>query len=129
MRVIGTPSRSTLSISTTRIDAEAGAEHAAAAAEDRGAADDHRGDDDQFQALAVLGDDALVLGDLHQAGERGAEGRQQVGAHAHPARRDAGIGRRLLVAAGREGLVARRVFASSDRADDGDERRRSRSGC
>ena len=56
-------------MSTTRVDAEHAAEDAAAAAGDRGAADDHRSDDDQFSALAVLGDDALVLGDVHQAGD------------------------------------------------------------
>ena len=46
---------------------------------------------------------------------RRAERREQVGAHAHPARRDAGIGRRLLVAAGREGLVAHPRLGEQER--------------
>ncbi len=66
IRVTGTPSRSTLSISTTRMHAERAAEDAAAAAEDRGAADDHRGDDDELQPLRRLRDHAAVLGHLHQ---------------------------------------------------------------
>ena len=86
--------------------AEEAAEDAAATAEDRCAADDHRGDDDQFGAEAGLGRDALVLGDRHQSGDRGAQRGEQEAADAHPARRDAGVDRRLLVAAGGEGLVA-----------------------
>ena len=62
--------------------AQARAEHAAAAAQDRGAADDHGGDDDQLGAQAVLRGDALVLGDVHQAGERGAQRRQDEAADA-----------------------------------------------
>ena len=83
VRVIGTPSRSTLSISTIRIGAEAGAEDAAAAAENAGAADDDGGDDDQLVALPVLAVGALVLRHVHQAGDGRAERRENEGADAH----------------------------------------------
>ena len=76
-------------------------------------------------AEAVLRGDALVLGDRHQAGERRAERRDQVGADAHPVRRDAGIDRRLLVAAGGEGLVAPAGLGEHERADRRRRRRRS----
>ena len=62
---------------------QARAEHPAAPAQDRGAADDHRGDDDQLGAQAVLRGDALVLGDVHQAGQRGAQGGEHEAADAH----------------------------------------------
>ena len=64
MRVIGTALAQHLVDQHDQDRAEAGADDAAAAAEDRGAADDHRGDDDQLGAEAVLRRDALVLGDV-----------------------------------------------------------------
>ena len=54
---------------------------------------------------------------------RGAERRQQIGADAHPAGRDAGIDRGLLVAAGREGLVAPARLGEHEGADDDDHQR------
>ena len=101
--------------------AEAGADDPAATAQDGGAADDDGGDDDQLGGKAGLRGDALVLGDRHQSGERGAERRQKIGADAHPARRDAGIDRRLLVAAGREGLITPARLGQRDRAKRDDD--------
>ena len=115
VRVIGTPSRSTLSISTTRTAPRQRAEHPAAAAEDRGAADDHGGDDDQLGAQAVLRGDALVLGHVHQPGERGAQRRQDEAADAHELRVDAGIFGRQRVAADGVGLVAPAGAGEHDR--------------
>ena len=83
VRVIGTPSRSTLSISTIRIAPRQAPSDAAAAAEDAGAADDDGGDDDQLGALAVLAVDALVLRHVHQPGEGRAERGEDEGADAH----------------------------------------------
>src|SRR5215475_2863419 len=55
--------------------AEAGADDTAAATEDAGAADDDGGDDDELVANAVLAVHALVLGHVHEAGERRAKRR------------------------------------------------------
>ena len=75
------------------------------------------------------GGDALVLRDRHQAGDRGAERDEQVGADPHPAGRDAGIDRGLLVAAGGEGLVAPAGLGEHEGADARRRRARSESGC
>ena len=48
-----------------------------------------------------------------------------VGADAHPVGRDAGVDRRLLVAAGGERLVAPARLGEHDRADGDDDERRS----
>ena len=106
IRVIGRPSRSTLLISTVEQRTDETPDNAAAAPKNGGATDDDGGNDDQLGAQSVLRGYALVLRRRHQAGHRGAERRQQIGANPHPSRRDAGVDRRLLVAAGREGLVA-----------------------
>ena len=108
MRVIGTPSRSTLSIRPMNTAPEARADHPAAPAEDRRAADHHRGDGDEFGADAVGRIGVLALRDVHQARDDGAQRGQDVGAHAHEARVDAGVARRLLVAAGGVGRPADR---------------------
>ena len=108
---------------------QARAEHPAAPAQDRGAADDHRGDHDQLGTLPVLRGDALVLGDVHQAGQRGAQRGQDEAADAHQPRVDAGILGRLLVAADGVGLVAPARPGEHDPADDGDEHERPGSGC
>ena len=101
------------------------ADDTAAAAENGGAADDHGGDDDQLGAEPVLRGDALVLRDRHQARNRRAQRRQQVGTHPHPPRRNAGIDRGLLVAAGSEGFVAPPRLGEHDGADR-DDRQRNR---
>src|SRR5688572_10329786 len=103
--------------------AEARADHSAAAAQDRRAADDDGGDHEQYGGEAGLRRDALVPGDCHQYHIGGAERRQQVGADAQPAGRDAGIDRGLLVAAGGESLVAPASLGEHERADDDDHQR------
>ena len=102
--------------------AEAASDHPAPAAEDRSAADDDGGDHDQFGAEAELRRHALVLGNRHEAGQRRAQRRQEIGADAHPARWNAGIDRRLLVAAGGECLIAPARLGQHERADDGDDK-------
>ena len=123
MRVIGTPSRSTLSISTTRIAPRHDADHAAAPAEDRGAADDHRGDDDQLGAQAELAGSTPLSWATSSARRVAQSEDSTIGADAHPARLDAGIVGRLLVAAGR---VRSRSPSGSWRARRRRSRRRSR---
>ncbi len=102
-------------------DPQHAAKNTAAAAENRSATDDHGSDDDQFEALPRLSNQGTVLGHLHHARHRRAEGRQQIGAHAHPVRRDAGIVRGKLVAAGGEGLIAGGCLGEQDDAHDGEQ--------
>ena len=99
--------------------AETASDDTAAAAEDRRSADDHRGNHDEFGAEAELRCHTLVLGDCHETRERGAQRRHEIGAHAHPAGRDAGIGRGLLVAASGECLIAPACLGKDDRAGGG----------
>ena len=103
--------------------AEEAAEHAAASAEDRGAADDDGRDDDQLGAETALRGCALVLRDGHQAGDGRAERGEEIGADAHPARRNAGVDRRQLVAACGERLVAPAGLGEHDGADRDDDQR------
>ena len=129
VRVIGKPSRSTLLISTTS---------SAPRKLPRTRPRPPRIEAPPMMTAAMTissalrpacGDDALVLGDRHQAGERGAERGEQIGADAHPARRDAGVDRGLLVAAGGEGLVAPAGLGEHERRRWRRRRARSESGC
>ena len=114
--------------------AEDGAEDRALAARQAGAADHRRGDDVELHADAEgrLGRaEARHVDDAGDAAERRAEHR---GEEDHPLGADAGIGGRLLVAAGVEDLPERGRAAQQevedddeDHEDDDDERDRRRS--
>ncbi len=99
------------------------AENAAASAENGRAADDDGRNHDQLGAEPALRRGALVLRDGHQSGDGRAERGEEIGAHAHPPCRDAGIDRRQLVAAGGERLVAPARLGKHDRAERDDEER------
>src|SRR3546814_9353081 len=81
--------------------AEAGADHPAAASEDRGAADDHGGDHDELGPLAVLAGHALVLGEVHKVDEAGAQLRQDEATDPHTRGVDPGETSGLPAAAAR----------------------------
>ena len=117
VRVVGMPSRSSLSISTISERAEHRADDPAAAAEDAGAADDHRGDHDQLGAEARLAVGALGLGDREQAGDHGGQRGDHERADAHEVGVDAAQVGRGEVAAGRVGLVAPARAREDDAAD------------
>ena len=128
-RVIGTPSRSTLSISTVSAAPRHEPRTRPRPAADRGAAHDHGGDHDELGALAVLRGDALVLRDVHQPRERRRERRDHIGADARAGRRDAGVTRRLLIAADGGRLIAGARLAERDGAEERDQGKDRGSGC
>ena len=99
--------------------AEAGAEDSPAAAENRRSPDDDRRNGDELQTEAGQRIGVLVLRDAHEPRGHRAKRGQHIGAHPHEAGVDAGVTRRLLVAADRIGRPADRRIRKGGGGDGG----------
>ncbi len=97
--------------------AQEAAQHPSASAENGGAANDHCGDHDELAQQAGLRGDAFVLRNGHQARQGRAQGGEDVRPDADPCRRNAAVGRCLLVAAGGQRFVAPSGLGQHDGAD------------